>query len=137
MSPLVRQATPQDVGLVIDILGEATRWLEQSGRPMWKSDELSSSGISADVDAGLFFLAECDGEAAGMIKFQLEERVVLAGPSAGAIGICSSPRDQETIRGRAHLVGSASLGCVADTLARTVFSSARLRSVKAAAEGSL
>ena len=73
MSPPVRQATPQDTGTVIDILREATRWLEQSGKPMWRDDELSSSRIAADVDAGLFFVAECDGEVAGTVKFQLED----------------------------------------------------------------
>jgi GNAT superfamily N-acetyltransferase len=71
--PPVRQATPQDTRIVSDILMEAARWLEQSGRPMWKDGELLASRIAAEVDAGLFFVAECDGEVAGTITFQLED----------------------------------------------------------------
>jgi GNAT superfamily N-acetyltransferase len=70
---LVRQALTNEADAVAGILLEAARWLEQSGRPMWRDDELSSSRIAADVDAGLFFLAECGGEAAGTLKFQLED----------------------------------------------------------------
>ena len=64
---------PQDTKLVTDILREAARWLEQAGMPMWQDGELLSSRIAADVDAGLFFVAECDGEMAGTVKFQLED----------------------------------------------------------------
>lgn len=73
MSPSVRQATPSDTGVVIEILREAARWLEQTGETMWRDDEMSSSHIAADIEAGLVFLAECDGEAAGTIKFQLDD----------------------------------------------------------------
>jgi len=47
--------------------------MEQSSIAMWRDDELVSSRIGADVGAGLFFIAECDGEAAGVMKFQLED----------------------------------------------------------------
>jgi GNAT superfamily N-acetyltransferase len=40
---------------------------------MWKGDELSSVRIADDVANGLFYVAECDGEIAGTIKFQLED----------------------------------------------------------------
>jgi hypothetical protein len=73
MPLLVRKALPQDSQIVSDILGEAARWLEQSGMSMWRDDESLSSRIAADVEAGLFFVAECDGEIAGTIKFQLED----------------------------------------------------------------
>ena len=71
--PPVRQALPQDTKIVADILMEAARWLEQSGMPMWQNDELSAPSIAAEVDAGLFFVAECEGELAGTVKFQLED----------------------------------------------------------------
>lgn len=71
--PSVRQATSQDAGVVSGILQEAARWLEQSGKPMWQGDELAASRITGEVEAGLFFVAECDGEVAGVIKFQLED----------------------------------------------------------------
>ena len=59
--------------MVVDILEEAARWLEQSAMPMWRDDELVEERIRADVAAGLFFVAECSGEAAGIIRFQLED----------------------------------------------------------------
>jgi orotate phosphoribosyltransferase len=40
---------------------------------MWKGDELSPARIADDVANGLFYVAECDGEIAGTIKFQLED----------------------------------------------------------------
>jgi hypothetical protein len=40
---------------------------------MWRDDELLPSRIIADVDAGLFFVAECEGVAAGVVKFQTED----------------------------------------------------------------
>jgi len=73
MRPFIRQATPHDSEKVSAILREAARWLEQSGMVMWRDNELSPARIAADVDVGLFFIAECEGEAAGVIKFQLED----------------------------------------------------------------
>jgi GNAT superfamily N-acetyltransferase len=71
--PLIRQATPHDTETISSILSEAAQWLAQSGTPMWKGDELSPERLAADVANGLFYFAECDGEIAGTIKFQLED----------------------------------------------------------------
>ena len=73
LPPIIRQAMPPDTEKIAEVLREAAQWLEQSGKPMWRDDELVPSRIAADVDAGLFFIAECDGEAAGVVKFQLED----------------------------------------------------------------
>jgi GNAT superfamily N-acetyltransferase len=73
MRPIIRQAMPQDASEVIGILREAAQWLEQSGMTMWRGDELSPARLTAEVEAGLFFLAEADGAVAGVIKFQLED----------------------------------------------------------------
>ena len=73
MHPFIRQATRQDTEKVAEILCEVVRWLEQSGIAMWRRDELVPSRTAADVDAGLFFIAECDSEAGGVVKFQLED----------------------------------------------------------------
>lgn len=40
---------------------------------MWKGDELAPARIAEDVTKGLFYVAECDGEIIGTIKFQLED----------------------------------------------------------------
>jgi len=75
MRPLIRQATRQDTEKVADVLCEAVRWLDQSGMPMWRCDELLPARLAADVGAGLFFVAECDAETAGVVKFQLEDEL--------------------------------------------------------------
>lgn len=69
----IRQAAHQEAGAVSDILREAAHWLEESGMPLWREDELKSADIAADVAAGLFFLAEVSGDAAGVVRFQLED----------------------------------------------------------------
>jgi GNAT superfamily N-acetyltransferase len=73
MRPIIRQAIPQDAEKVMGILREAAQWLEQSGMSMWRDDELSPARIAADIGAGQFFLAEREGVAAGVVKFQLED----------------------------------------------------------------
>lgn len=42
---------------------------------MWRDDELSPERIAADVADGYFFLARCQREAVGTIKFQLHDPV--------------------------------------------------------------
>jgi GNAT superfamily N-acetyltransferase len=71
--PIIRQATPADAGVVADILGEAAGWLRREGMAMWRDDELEAGVIAADVEAGLFFLAEQSGDPAGVVKFQLDD----------------------------------------------------------------
>jgi GNAT superfamily N-acetyltransferase len=71
--PFIRQATRQDTEKIADVLREAARWLQRSDKAMWRDDELVPSRFAADVNAGLFFIAECDGEVAGVVKFQLED----------------------------------------------------------------
>ncbi len=71
----IRQATPQDIDAVAEILGEVARWLEEQGMAMWHQDELQPNRIVADVDSAQFFLAECDGVPAATIRFQLEDRL--------------------------------------------------------------
>lgn len=70
----IRQAIERDTEKVAEVLREAAQWLEQNGMAMWRADELVPLRIANDVETGHFFIAECDGEAAGVIKFQLEDR---------------------------------------------------------------
>lgn len=64
---------PRDAAVVAEILGEAARWLEQSGMPMWKEREAEPEVVAADVGAGLFFIIESSGDAAGTVKFELDD----------------------------------------------------------------
>jgi len=86
MRPSIRQATARDTDSVVAILREAARWVEASGRVMWRDSELVPARLAADVEAGLIYLAECGGEAAGTVKFQLDDPLfwpdVPAGESA-------------------------------------------------------
>src|SRR5437660_11881337 len=69
----IRQATDQDSNFVIDVLREAAQWLEERGIALWRGREWASEGIAADVADGLFFIADCSGNAAGVVRFQLED----------------------------------------------------------------
>lgn len=70
---LIRQAAATDTAKVAEILCEAAWWLEQRGMRMWRDDELVASRLAADVAGGLFFIAECELQPAGVVKFQLED----------------------------------------------------------------
>lgn len=70
---IVHRAGALETGKVSDVLRQAARWLEQSGKAMWRDNELLPERISTDVEAGLFHIAECQGKTAGVIKFQLED----------------------------------------------------------------
>lgn len=74
-SPLIRRAEPADTNLVSAVLIDAATWLRERGMPMWKADELSALRIADEVAGGLFFIAEVEGEAAGVVRFQLEDDV--------------------------------------------------------------
>ena len=73
MNITLRQARPQDTALVRDILCEAARWASSKEGPFWQEAHLAEIVIAADVEAGIYFIIECDGEAGGTLRFQLED----------------------------------------------------------------
>jgi GNAT superfamily N-acetyltransferase len=77
MAVSIRQARAADAPDIVETLREAALWLEQRGIPMWAEGEIMPervvADVSASVDSGTFFLAECPGEIAGVFKFQLED----------------------------------------------------------------
>ena len=84
----VRRAALTDAPIVEDILQEASRWADAySGVVMWETGELAPEHIASEIRSGLFFVAETDGEAAGVIRFQLDDELFwpdLAEPSRSA-----------------------------------------------------
>lgn len=64
-----------DLDEVAGVLHEAAGWLEERGMAMWREDELLPIRITEDVRSGRFFLAESAGEAAGTVRFQLEDKL--------------------------------------------------------------
>jgi GNAT superfamily N-acetyltransferase len=69
----IRFATVADTGWVSEILTEAAAWLDDTGRHMWRNDELDARRIADDVAAGFFVIAWSGTEATGVVKFQLED----------------------------------------------------------------
>ncbi len=69
----IRRVQKADSEVVCHILQEAAQWLIERGEAMWAEDEISPHSIEADVLAGAYFLAECEGIAAGVLRFQWED----------------------------------------------------------------
>ena len=76
MTPVtVRQAVPTDAAAVQDMLDEAARWVDALGVVMWDEGELVPGRVDREIAAGQFFIAEIDGDPAGAVRFQLEDRL--------------------------------------------------------------
>lgn len=82
----IRQAGESDTETVSSILQEAAGWLIRQGAALWRADELVPEKIRQEVSDGLFYLGAVDGEVAGCVRFQREDRLfwpdVPAGESA-------------------------------------------------------
>lgn len=74
-SVTVRQAGPTDAATVQDMLDEAARWVDALGVVMWDEGELVPGRVAREIAAGQFFIAEVDGDPAGAVRFQLEDRL--------------------------------------------------------------
>lgn len=79
----INQALPGDAESVSSILLEAADWLRDREIPMWHRDEIEPDRIATEVAEGHFFLAWCNGEAAGTIKFQLQDALFWPDTPAG------------------------------------------------------
>jgi GNAT superfamily N-acetyltransferase len=67
------QATLADIDTVSDILSEAAAWLERKNMVLWGQTEIGTMAIARALELGLFYIAVCDGVAAGVVQFQLED----------------------------------------------------------------
>jgi GNAT superfamily N-acetyltransferase len=70
---VVRQATEADALVIHEMLREAAAWVDALGVVMWEDGELEPDRTKAEVAAGQFFIAERHHEAAGAVRFQLED----------------------------------------------------------------
>ena len=75
MHVTIRQATLADSGTVISVLMEAARWLDARGMHMWRDSELEPSATAQSVVDGLFWIAEVEGQSAGVIRFELSDPI--------------------------------------------------------------
>lgn len=71
----IRQAEAPDAVVVQEMLEEASRWVDALGEVMWDEGELAPGRVAAEIVAGQFFIADVNGEPAGAVKFQLEDRL--------------------------------------------------------------
>lgn len=67
---LVRKAGSEECDEVSSILTEAANWLKSKGEKLWEPEDLEPLKIQADVDKGLYRLAETNGEIAGCLRYQ-------------------------------------------------------------------
>jgi GNAT superfamily N-acetyltransferase len=72
----IRQATADDTRTLVETLTEAADWIERlDGTTMWVEGELEEHRIRVEAEAGMFVVAEIDGQVVGAIRFQLEDRL--------------------------------------------------------------
>jgi GNAT superfamily N-acetyltransferase len=64
-----------DAAIVQEMLEEAAQWVDALGVVMWEEGELAPDRVDSEIAAGQFFIAEVDGDAAGALRFQLEDRL--------------------------------------------------------------
>lgn len=71
----IRQARPDETSVVLEMLLEASRWVDALGEVMWEEGELDPGRVGEEVTAGQFVIALVDGEAAGAVRFQLDDEL--------------------------------------------------------------
>jgi GNAT superfamily N-acetyltransferase len=76
MNLVIRQAGGDDTRALVETLSEAADWVTQlDGTTMWVEGELEEPRVRAEAEAGLFVVADVDGQVVGAIRFQLEDRL--------------------------------------------------------------
>lgn len=125
----IRIAQVCDVPVITSVLEEVAQWMSASGRTLWSGAEISAERILRDASNGLFRIAFDGAQAAGVMKFELEDAYFWPEVPEGTSGyvhklavrrawakqgvstqLLSHAVDQARQFGRAHL----RLDCVAD-----------------------
>jgi GNAT superfamily N-acetyltransferase len=72
----IRQATVNDAPALAATLIEAADWVRRlDGTVMWVEGELEEHRVRAEAEAGMFVVAEAEGEIIGAIRFQLDDQL--------------------------------------------------------------
>lgn len=69
----IKRAAPNEIEIVASILQEAANFLIEKGEKLWDADELAPKNIKSEVESGMFWLAQIDGEIAGCLRFQTSD----------------------------------------------------------------
>ena len=133
----IRQATPQDIETVTEILTGAARWLEERGIALWRLDELLPRNVTKDINSGLFFLALVDGEPAGTIRYQLEDPVFWPDVAQDDSAFRSSSCGEKTLCRRRDFLGLNPLSHYPYARSGASLSPFGLRSLAAAPAGGI
>jgi len=73
---VIREATAGDTPALVETLTEAADWVTQlDGTTMWVEGELEEQRVRDEAAAGLFIVAEDEGQVVGAIRFQLEDQL--------------------------------------------------------------
>lgn len=70
MDIVIRRAAPNEAETILSILREAAEWLTSQGKTLWRANELRPAEIAADVEKGMYWLAETAGQTAGCVRYQ-------------------------------------------------------------------
>ena len=96
----IRQAMASDAAIVDQMIREAAAWVDALGVVMWEDGELDAGRIRHEVAAGMFFLAVIGGEAAGAIRFQLEDPLFWPDRPAGEAAFVHRLVGRRAFKGR-------------------------------------
>ena len=69
----IEQARPEEAAVVAAVLNEAAQWIAAEGRALWSAADVALERIQRDTDAGGYFIARQGGEAAGVVRLDLED----------------------------------------------------------------
>jgi GNAT superfamily N-acetyltransferase len=74
----LRQARPDEVDVVLDVLANAAAWLRSRGVEQWP-DRFATDWVMPAIEAGETWLAELDGQIVGSLVVQWDDPLFWAG----------------------------------------------------------
>ncbi|MBK1880609.1 GNAT family N-acetyltransferase [Pelagicoccus mobilis] len=73
MNTTIRKVEASSLSRVSGILIEAADWLKRKGQPLWDAEQLVPAILEKELSYGEYYLAQVDGEDAGVFRFQMED----------------------------------------------------------------
>ena len=61
----IKRAAEKDIPVIVDILEDAVKWLENTDKPLWSKERIQWEQLSKDFNAPDFYIAYLDGTPAG------------------------------------------------------------------------
>jgi GNAT superfamily N-acetyltransferase len=74
----IRPARPEEIGVVLDVLGDASAWLRAHGVEQWP-DRFERDWVLPAIERGETWLAERDGEVVGSLVVQWDDPTFWSG----------------------------------------------------------